>query len=61
MDMKPTNKKNQKELKLERRLALLRTTIRDLSPNQLTQVNGGSIWDCNQAFTRSVTQDDGGI
>ena len=59
--MKRTNKKNQKVLKLERHLALVRTTIRDLSANQLTQVNGGSVWDCNQAFTRTVTQDDGGI
>jgi hypothetical protein len=39
--MKRTSTKNKKELKLERRLALVRTTIRDLTPNQLEQANGG--------------------
>jgi len=39
--MKRTSKTNQKELKLERRLALVRTTIRELSPNQLEQAYGG--------------------
>jgi hypothetical protein len=41
-DMKKTNTKNQNGLKLERRLALVRTTIRELNPNQLEEVNGGS-------------------
>ena len=40
--MKPTNTKNQKELKLLRRLEVVRTTIRELSPSQLGDVNGGS-------------------
>jgi hypothetical protein len=40
--MKPYNTQNRKELKLERRLALVRTTIRELSPDQLVQANGGS-------------------
>jgi len=60
--MKRTNKKNQKELKLERRLALVRTTIRDLSPKQLTQVNGGSLVDCTDLITRIAwTNEDKGI
>jgi hypothetical protein len=50
--MKRTNRKNQKELKLERRLALVRTTIRDLSPTQLAQVNGG---DCIPHWTDVTT------
>jgi hypothetical protein len=41
-DMKKTNTKNQNGLKLERRLALVRTTIRELNPNQLEEANGGS-------------------
>ena len=40
--MKRTYKKNQKELQLKQRLVLVRTAIRDLSPNQLAQINGGS-------------------
>lgn len=39
--MKRTVTKIKKELKLQRRLALVRTTIRELRPNQLEQVNGG--------------------
>jgi hypothetical protein len=58
MNMKRTNKKNQKELKLERRLALVRTTIRDLSPNQLGQVNGGSGIDCLPNLTRITWTED---
>ncbi len=52
--MKRTNKKNQKELKLERRLALVRSTIRDLSPNQLEQVNGGSQVECVDLVSKIV-------
>jgi len=52
--MKRTNKKNQKELKLGRRLALVRTTMRNLSPNQLGQVNGGTGVDCIPNLTRSL-------
>jgi hypothetical protein len=40
--MKRNNTKNSKELKLERRLALVRTTVRELNSNQLGQANGGS-------------------
>jgi hypothetical protein len=40
--MKRTNSKAKNELKLERRLSLVRTTIRELRPNQLGQANGGS-------------------
>lgn len=56
--MKRTNKKNQKELKLERRLALVRSTIRDLSPNQLEQVHGG---DCNDLLTKILWTDTANI
>jgi len=59
--MKRTNKKNQKELQLGRRLALVRTTIRDLSPNQLGQVNGGSGIDCLPNFTRVTWTEDNGV
>ena len=56
--MKRTNKKNQKELQLGRRLALVRSTIRDLSTNQLEQVNGGSQVDCVDLISKIVwTQD----
>jgi hypothetical protein len=41
--MRRTIMKNKKELKLEKRLALVRTTIRELRPNQLAEVNGGSV------------------
>jgi len=40
--MKRTNSKAKSELKLERRLVLVRTTLRELRPNQLGQANGGS-------------------
>lgn len=39
--MKRTSTKNKNALKLERRLALVRTTIRELRPNQLEEVIGG--------------------
>jgi hypothetical protein len=40
--MKRTSAKNKPELKLKRTLQLVRTTIRELSPSQLEQVNGGN-------------------
>jgi hypothetical protein len=40
--MKRTSKKNQREQALERRLQLVRTTIRQLTPAQLARVNGGN-------------------
>lgn len=40
--MKRTNPNNQKNIKLKRRLELIRTTVRDLTPEQLTQVKGGT-------------------
>jgi hypothetical protein len=52
--MKRTVIKNKKALKLERRLALVRTTIRELRPNQLEQVNGGDtefITTCHLIYT----------
>lgn len=52
--MKQANTKNTKELKLQKRLALVRTTIRELNPNQLEQVNGGSVaypTECEIVFT----------
>lgn len=60
--MKRTNTKNRKELKLQQRLALVRTTIRDLSPSQLGQVNGGSLdpADCIPNWTR-VTESENNI
>ena len=39
--MKQTNTKIGKELKLDRRLALVRTTVRELNPNQLQEAHGG--------------------
>jgi hypothetical protein len=39
--MKQANTKNRKELQLARRLVLVRTTIRELRPNQLAAVQGG--------------------
>jgi len=39
--MKRTSMKN-KQLELKRRLALVRTTIRELTPVQLGRVNGGA-------------------
>ena len=38
--MKRTSMKN-KQLKLKRRLELVRTTVRELTPAQLGQINGG--------------------
>lgn len=54
--MKRTVLKNKKALKLERRLALVRTTIRELRPSQLEQVNGGdteeaAITTCHLVYT----------
>jgi hypothetical protein len=40
--MKRTNLKAKNERKLERRLALVRDTLRELRPNQLEQAIGGS-------------------
>jgi len=40
--MKRIGKKTKSGLKLKRRLDLVRTTIRDLTPMQLQQVNGGT-------------------
>jgi hypothetical protein len=40
--MKRTSTKDKKELKLARRLELVRTTIRQFKPKELTQINGGS-------------------
>jgi hypothetical protein len=40
--MKRTGIKNQREQKLERRLELVRTTIRELTPTELQQVQGGT-------------------
>ena len=54
--MKRTNKKNQKELKLGRRLALVRNTIRDLSADQLAQVNGGSLIDAGDCGGGALTK-----
>jgi len=34
--------KNKRDLKLKRRLELVRTTIRELTPAQLDHVNGGT-------------------
>jgi hypothetical protein len=41
MAMKRTGAKNKQEKQLKRRLDLVRTTIRELTPAQLQQVNGG--------------------
>jgi len=43
--MKQANSKNEASLKLDRRLMLVRTTIRELNPAQLQEVNGG--WGAN--------------
>ncbi|HWU87525.1 MAG TPA: class I lanthipeptide [Kofleriaceae bacterium] len=40
--MKRTSNKDKPELLLKRRLQLVRTTIRELTPAQLEQVNGGN-------------------
>jgi hypothetical protein len=39
--MKRTSANNKPGLKLKRKLQLVRTTIRELTPSQLEQVNGG--------------------
>jgi len=39
--MKRTSPKNKPELMLKRKLQLVRTTIRELTPSQLSHVNGG--------------------
>ncbi len=41
-------KRTNKNLKLKRRLELVRTTVRELSPAQIEQVHGGfaTIYDC---------------
>ena len=39
--MKRTSSKNRREQKLKRRLVLIRATVRELSPIELEQVNGG--------------------
>jgi hypothetical protein len=51
--MKSNNTQNRKELKLERRLALVRTTIRELNKDQLAQANGGSNFEptCHVIYT----------
>ena len=52
--MKQANTKTSKELKLERRLALVRTTIRELNPNQLKEAHGGDQLDyptCSLVYT----------
>jgi hypothetical protein len=40
--MKRTGLKNKQELKLKRRLELVRNTIRELTPTELERVNGGN-------------------
>ena len=40
--MKRIGKETKSGLKLKRKLALVHTTIRDLTPMQLQQVNGGT-------------------
>jgi hypothetical protein len=40
--MKRNSPKTKRDLKLKRRLELVRTTIRELTPTQLGQVNGGT-------------------
>ena len=40
--MKPSNTKKSKERQLTRRLGLVRTTIRELTPDQLKNIGGGS-------------------
>lgn len=39
--MKPTTTKMKQELKIKQRLELVRARIRELTPDQLTQANGG--------------------
>jgi hypothetical protein len=41
VSMKSTNLKRKQELKIKRRLELVRTKIRELTPAQLRHVNGG--------------------
>ncbi len=43
--MKRTGAMKKLELKVKRRLELVRTTIRELTPTQLGQVNGGETED----------------
>jgi hypothetical protein len=52
--MKRTSMKN-KQLKLKRRLELVRTTVRELTPAQLGQVNGGEATGGCQEGTNDVT------
>lgn len=40
--MKRTSLKAKRNIKLKRRLELVRTTIRELTPAQLEQINGGN-------------------
>jgi hypothetical protein len=40
--MKRTNAKDRRDLKLKQRLALVRTTVRVLTPTELEHVNGGT-------------------
>ncbi|HSK05178.1 MAG TPA: hypothetical protein VK932_28210 [Kofleriaceae bacterium] len=40
--MKRTNAKDKRDLKLKQRLALVRTTVRVLTPTELEHINGGT-------------------
>ena len=40
--MKRTNAKDRRDLKLKQRLALVRTTVRVLTPTELEHINGGT-------------------
>ena len=45
VDMKPTNANLKQELNIKRRLELVRTRIRELTPEQLQRANGGVVID----------------
>lgn len=62
--MKRTSPKNKPELMLKRKLQLVRTTIRELTPAQLEQVNGGGPEEeeyapgCSNPYTRQQSMYD---